>query len=67
MSTTKIRLIIIGDEILSGRRQDKHMPKLIELLGQRGLQLGGVELVSDDRPTIVQTLKRSFASGDVVF
>ncbi|QIM48944.1 competence/damage-inducible protein A [Pusillimonas sp. DMV24BSW_D] len=67
MSTTRIRLIIIGDEILSGRRQDKHMPKLIELLGQRGLQLGGVELVSDDRPTIVQTLKRSFASDDVVF
>ncbi|MBC7204806.1 MAG: competence/damage-inducible protein A, partial [Pusillimonas sp.] len=60
MSTTKIRLIIIGDEILSGRRQDKHMSKLIELLGQRGMQLGGAELVSDDRATIVQTLKRSF-------
>jgi molybdopterin-biosynthesis enzyme MoeA-like protein len=67
MSTTKIRLIIIGDEILSGRRQDKHMSKLIELLGQRGMQLGGAELVSDDRATIVQTLKRSFASNDVVF
>ena len=67
MSTTKIRLIVIGDEILSGRRQDKHMSKLIELLGQRGLQLGGAELVSDDRLTIVETLKRSFASGDVVF
>lgn len=67
MNPTKIRLIIIGDEILSGRRQDKHMAKLIELLGQRGLQLSGVELVSDDRATIVETLKRSFASNDVVF
>src|SRR5690606_34244350 len=56
-----------GDEILSGRRQDKHMAKLIELLGQRGLQLGGAELVSDDRSTIVETLKRSFATQDVVF
>ena len=26
-------LIVIGDEILSGKRVDKHMPKVIELLG----------------------------------
>ncbi len=32
-------LIVIGDEILSGRRQDKHMSKLIELLNERGLSL----------------------------
>jgi molybdopterin-biosynthesis enzyme MoeA-like protein len=63
----KIRLIVVGDEILSGRRQDKHMAKLIELLAQRGLQLGGAEFVSDDRATIVQTLTRSFATDDIVF
>lgn len=63
----KIRLIIIGDEILSGRRQDKHFSKLVELLGQRGLQLGGAEFISDERATIVSTLKRSFATSDVVF
>jgi len=27
-----IGLIIVGDEILSGKRADKHMPKVIELL-----------------------------------
>ncbi len=32
-------LIVIGDEILSGRRHDKHMSKLIELLNERGLSL----------------------------
>ncbi|MFM8636853.1 MAG: competence/damage-inducible protein A, partial [Betaproteobacteria bacterium] len=32
-------LIIVGDEILSGKRQDKHLPKVIELLTARGLQL----------------------------
>src|SRR5690606_38637321 len=62
-----VRLIIIGDEILSGRRQDKHMAKLIELLSQRGMQLAGAEFISDDRDTIAATLKRSFAGGDVVF
>ncbi len=34
-----IGLVIVGDEILSGKRADKHMPKLIELLAARGLQL----------------------------
>ncbi|MFZ2294909.1 MAG: competence/damage-inducible protein A, partial [Polaromonas sp.] len=32
-------LIIIGDEILSGKRVDKHLPKAIELLAARGLAL----------------------------
>ena len=32
--------LIIGDEILSGKRADKHLPKVIELLGARGLALG---------------------------
>ncbi|MEI7447118.1 MAG: competence/damage-inducible protein A, partial [Burkholderiales bacterium] len=28
-----IGLIIVGDEILSGKRQDKHFAKVVELLG----------------------------------
>ncbi|NYT76415.1 competence/damage-inducible protein A [Alcaligenaceae bacterium] len=70
MSSTdlrKVRLIIIGDEILSGRRQDKHFSTLVQLLSQRGMHLGGAEFISDERATIVTTLKRSFASGDIVF
>lgn len=63
----RIRLIIIGDEILSGRRQDKHFSKVVELLGQRGMQLAGAEIVSDDHADIVAALKRSFSTPDVVF
>jgi molybdopterin-biosynthesis enzyme MoeA-like protein len=59
--------IIIGDEILSGRRQDKHLAKLIELLAARGLKLASVRYVGDDRARLVQTLRESFASGDTVF
>ncbi|HUH87164.1 MAG TPA: molybdopterin-binding protein [Pusillimonas sp.] len=66
-SSSQVRLIIIGDEILSGRRQDKHMPKLIELLSQRGMQLARAEFISDDRDEISATLERSFASDDIVF
>ena len=60
-------LIIVGDEILSGKRADKHLPKLIELLNARGLQLGWAEYVGDQPERITETLKRAFASGDVVF
>lgn len=60
-------LIIVGDEILSGKRADKHLPKLVELLNARGLQLGWAEYVGDQPERITATLKRAFASGDVVF
>lgn len=63
----KIRLILVGDEILSGRRQDKHMPHLIQLLAERGLQLSGVEIVSDAQDDIAAVLKRSFGTEDIVF
>jgi molybdopterin-biosynthesis enzyme MoeA-like protein len=67
MTHKKFRLIVIGDEILSGKRQDKHMSKMIELLNERGLSLHQVEYVGDDRDAITSVLKKSFASNDVVF
>ncbi|HEY9240042.1 MAG TPA: molybdopterin-binding protein, partial [Burkholderiaceae bacterium] len=60
-------VIIIGDEILSGKRADKHLPKVIELLGARGLALGWARYVGDDPARITADLKHAFASGDVVF
>lgn len=59
--------IIIGDEILSGKRADKHLAKAIELLSARGLSLAYADYVGDDPERITQTLQRAFASGDVVF
>ena len=59
--------VIIGDEILSGRRGDKHMSRLIELLGARGLKLAWARYVGDEPGRLLQTLKESFATGDVVF
>jgi len=62
-----IGLVIVGDEILSGKRADKHLPKVIELLSARGLQLAWAEYVGDSPQRITATLKRAFASGDIVF
>ena len=66
-SHPQIGLIIIGDEILSGKRADKHLPKTIELLAERGLQLDYAEYVGDSPDRITAALKRAFASGDIVF
>jgi molybdopterin-biosynthesis enzyme MoeA-like protein len=60
-------LIIVGDEILSGKREDKHLPKVIELLSQRGLALSWARYVGDEPQRITADLKHAFGSGDVVF
>ncbi len=63
----RIGLIIIGDEILSGKRGDKHLGKVIEILSARGLRLGWANYLGDERPMITAALRRSFATDDVVF
>ena len=60
-------LIIVGDEILSGKRADKHMPKLIELLSARGLSLDWADYVGDSPERITRTLARAFESNSIVF
>jgi molybdopterin-biosynthesis enzyme MoeA-like protein len=62
-----IGIIIIGDEILSGKRADKHLSKFIELLTERGLQLSWAEYVGDSPERITRALSKAFASGDFVF
>ncbi len=60
-------IIIIGDEILSGKRADKHLAKAIELLGNRGLQVAYAHYLGDDPQRITASLAEAFGSGDVVF
>ncbi len=63
----EIGAIIIGDEILSGRRADKHMTKLIELLSQRGLRLSWSRYLGDDPARLTRALQEAMDSTDVVF
>jgi molybdopterin-biosynthesis enzyme MoeA-like protein len=59
--------IIIGDEILSGKRQDKHLAKVIDILKVRGLELAWAKYLGDEPARITVTLKRTFATDDIVF
>ena len=58
---------IIGDELLVGKREDKHLAFLIGALARRGLRLGWAHYLGDDPARLTDALKRSLASPDVVF
>ena len=62
-----IGALIVGDEILSGKRADKHLPHVIATLGRRGLALAWARYEGDDRGRLTATLRSTFASGDLVF
>ncbi|MFN8849284.1 MAG: competence/damage-inducible protein A [Inhella sp.] len=59
-------LIVFGDELLSGKRQDAHAPKLIELLAERGEELAWARYVRDDRAAQAAALRQALASGEGV-
>ncbi|MEO8166545.1 MAG: competence/damage-inducible protein A [Betaproteobacteria bacterium] len=59
--------LIIGDEILSGKRQDKHFPKIVELLRARGLGLSWNMNLPDDPEIITQVLTSTLARPEIVF
>ncbi|HSH73875.1 MAG TPA: molybdopterin-binding protein [Methylophilaceae bacterium] len=65
--TPKFGAYIIGDEILSGKRQDAHLTQLIKTLKSRGLSLAWAEYLGDDPARITASLKRSMATDDIVF
>ncbi|HEY6898001.1 MAG TPA: molybdopterin-binding protein [Rhodocyclaceae bacterium] len=59
--------IIIGDEIIRGKRQDRHFASLVEMLKKRGLVLDWSLYIGDNRQRLIETLRQSMAGGDVVF
>ena len=63
----KFGITIIGDEILSGKRQDAHLSFVVQALKARGLQLAWANYLGDIPEQITATLKASMARGDVVF
>jgi molybdopterin-biosynthesis enzyme MoeA-like protein len=60
-------IYIIGDEILSGKRQDAHLSKAIALLSARGLQLSWANYLGDIPEQITNSIKASMARSDIVF
>lgn len=60
-------MLVIGDEILSGRTRDANMHYLAGQLTEAGIDLKEVRVVSDDAPAIVAAVKTLSAAYDTVF
>jgi len=60
-------LVIIGDEILSGRTQDKNISYLANWLNETGIQLAEVRVVSDIEAEIVKAVNALRAKYDYLF
>ncbi|WP_430009424.1 competence/damage-inducible protein A [Methylophaga lonarensis] len=62
-----IGALIIGDEILSGKRQDRHFNHLQQLLASKGLELSWTVIVGDDASQLERFLSFTMQSEDLVF
>ena len=60
-------MIVIGDEILSGRTRDSNMHHLAGELTRAGIDLREVRVVADDHPAIVAAVQALAAACDHVF
>ena len=65
--SAEIGALVIGDEILVGKRKDKHFDFLVAALAKRGLRLAYCEYHGDDPRRLTAALRRTFAAGDIVF
>lgn len=64
--TMAVGLLVIGDEILSGKRQDRHMPFVIDQLAARGMALDYVRFIGDDAPAIAAAMRDARHRGDLL-
>ncbi len=60
-------LVIIGDEILSGRTHDKNTPWIAERLTELGVRLGEVRVIPDIEQKIIDTVNEMRGAHDYVF
>jgi molybdenum cofactor synthesis domain-containing protein len=67
MTNPTAAMLVIGDEILSGRTRDSNMHHLAGQLTERGITLAEVRVVADDQPAIVAAVNALRAAFDHVF
>ena len=60
-------LIVIGDEILSGRTQDKNIAQVAAWLNVQGIRLAEVRVIADDMDHIAEAVNILRARNDYLF
>lgn len=66
MEKKHFHLVVTGNEQLSGKRQDKHFAKVIELLKARGLALSQVTFLGDDEVRVAAVIRSAREAGDLL-
>jgi len=66
MISKRFQLLVIGNEILSGRRQDVHFANARAAFAARGLRLSAVHFLGDDADALVAHYRRALDDGEVV-
>jgi molybdopterin-biosynthesis enzyme MoeA-like protein len=59
-------LHVVGDELLSGKRADQHLPRVIGLLAARGLALHRATFLPDDDGEIAAAIRTAVAGGELL-
>ncbi|NBR38414.1 MAG: competence/damage-inducible protein A, partial [Alphaproteobacteria bacterium] len=67
MTQPSAAMLVIGDEILSGRTQDKNINTLAQFLHDRGIALAEVRVIGDTHDGIVAAVKALSAAYNLVF
>lgn len=63
----RVGLVLIGDELLSGKRRDAHLANAARLLGERGLGVDWVRIERDDLAVLTRVFRETLAAGDLAF
>ena len=65
--TVTAGILLIGDELLSGRTQDVNLAEIAKFLGPLGVQVGEARILADDPETISETVRAFSGRFDYVF
>ncbi|MDN5864081.1 MAG: molybdopterin-binding protein [Gammaproteobacteria bacterium] len=63
----RVGLILIGDELLSGKRRDQHLVNAAHLTAERGLAVDWARIEHDDYEILTRVFREAMNSGDIVF
>jgi len=64
--SARFGVVVVGDEILTGKRVDRHLGKAIELLAERGLELSWARYLGDDAAELTRQLAETMAGDAIV-
>jgi len=63
----KVGLVVVGDEVLLGKRHDRHFGHVTESMAKRGMQLAWCRYVGDDRQRLAEELRQTQLDDIPVF